>query len=102
MARAIADTGKLRLRTVLIKSAHTAAITLEPQDNRRLAALCGQFNEHLYLIERRLGVELNNRGNVFQVIGDTASVQAAVGTVKSRVNRARNRLTELLGLDSDD
>jgi RNA polymerase sigma-70 factor (ECF subfamily) len=26
----------------------------------------------------------------------------AVGTVKSRVNRARNRLTELLGLDSDD
>ncbi len=26
----------------------------------------------------------------------------AVGTVKSRVNRARNRLAELLGLDRDD
>lgn len=34
-----------------------------------------QFDEHLRQIERRLGVEINNRGNVFRVIGDQRSVQ---------------------------
>jgi len=42
-----------------------------------LANLCGQFDEHLKQIERCLGVEINNRGNIFQVIGNTMSVQAA-------------------------
>ncbi len=53
------------------------SFSLEPADNQRLATLCGQFNEHLRLIEERLGVEVNNRGNQFTVIGDTGSVQAA-------------------------
>jgi len=52
-------------------------IILDPADNQRLANLCGQFDEHLRQIERRLGVEINNRGNVFRVIGDTRSVYAA-------------------------
>ena len=52
-------------------------VILEPADNQRLANLCGQFDEHLRQIERRLGVELNNRGNHFRVIGEHASVQAA-------------------------
>lgn len=43
---------------------------LEPADNQRLAMLSGQFDEHLRLIEQRLGVEVNNRGNIFRVIGD--------------------------------
>ena len=49
-------------------------ITLEPADNTRLANLSGQFDEHLRQIERRLGVEINNRGNVFRVIGDGEAV----------------------------
>ncbi|MDH5778061.1 MAG: PhoH family protein [Gammaproteobacteria bacterium] len=52
-------------------------IILEPADNERLANLCGQFDEHLRQIERRLGVEVNNRGNQFRIIGDQRSVQAA-------------------------
>ncbi|HEB98947.1 MAG TPA: PhoH family protein [Thiotrichales bacterium] len=48
----------------------TYDFTLEPADNERLANLCGQFDEHLRQIEGRLGVEINNRGNRFQVIGD--------------------------------
>ena len=58
-------------------TAASADILLEPSDNQRLANLCGQFDEHLRQIERRLGVEINNRGNAFRVIGDTRSVQAA-------------------------
>jgi len=36
-------------------------LTLEPADNRRLAALCGQFDNNLHYIERHLGVEISNR-----------------------------------------
>jgi phosphate starvation-inducible PhoH-like protein len=50
---------------------------LEPTDNTRLANLCGQFDGHLRQIERRLGVEINNFGNTFNVIGDRPSVLAA-------------------------
>ncbi len=52
-------------------------IILEPTDNERLATLCGQFDENLHLIERHLGVEINNRGNQFQIIGIPTSVEKA-------------------------
>ncbi len=52
-------------------------LVLEPADNRRLANLCGQFDEHLRQLERRLGVEISNRGNRFRVIGEGRSVEAA-------------------------
>jgi len=51
--------------------------TLDPEDNARLANLCGPFDEHLRQIELRLGVEINRRGSVFQVIGEQASSKAA-------------------------
>jgi len=52
-------------------------LILEPEDNQRLAGLCGQFDEHLREVERRLGVEVSNRGNVFRLIGPGGSVEAA-------------------------
>ena len=55
---------------------------LEPADNERLANLCGQFDEHLRQIEQRLGVEINNRGNQFRVIGDPRPAQAAALILK--------------------
>ena len=56
-------------------SAHSLDITLDPADNQRLANLCGQFDEHLRLIERRMGVEINNRGNTFRIIGIKKSTE---------------------------
>ena len=64
-------------------------LLLEPADNRRLASLCGQFDQHLRQIERRLGVEINNRGNHFQVIGET------------RAARLAGRVLETLYVDTD-
>jgi len=63
----------------LNKSAHAdqayaCDLVLEPADNERLANLCGQFDEHLRQLERRLGVEINNRGNQFRLIGQEAAV----------------------------
>jgi len=43
--------------------------TLEPFEARRFANLCGQFDEHLRLLEQRLDVEIRNRGNQFEIIG---------------------------------
>ena len=50
---------------------------LDPEDNARLANLCGPFDEHLRQIELRLGVEINHRGHLFQVIGAEAVTRAA-------------------------
>jgi len=60
----------------------TLEIVLEPADNLRLANLCGQFDEHLRLLEQRLGVEINSRGNHFNVIGDPRPAQAAAELLK--------------------
>ena len=57
------------------------SITLEPNDARRLASLCGQFDENLRLIEQRLNVEIRSRDNFFAVYGDTQASQAAADII---------------------
>ena len=52
----------------------TKEIFLTPVDNSRLANLCGQFDEHLKLIERRLKVEISSRGNFFRISGAPSAV----------------------------
>ncbi len=54
---------------------HDFAFT--PEDNERLASLCGPMDRHLRQIELRLGVEIINRGFVFRLIGDEAAVRVA-------------------------
>ena len=56
--------------------------TLEPADNARLANLCGQFDEHLRHLEQRLGIEINNHGNRFRVIGAPDAARAAAEVLK--------------------
>ena len=56
---------------------HSVDLALDPVDNDRLAELCGQFDQHLHQLEQRLGVEVNNRGAQFRIIGDTGSVARA-------------------------
>ena len=51
--------------------------TLEPFEAHRFANLCGQFDEHLRLIEQRLAIEIRNRGSQFELIGDARRTQAA-------------------------
>jgi len=58
-------------------------VVLEPSDNERLANLCGPLDEHLRLIERRLGVEINNRGNKFRVIGTPVSAETVARLLSS-------------------
>jgi phosphate starvation-inducible PhoH-like protein len=60
----------------------TRDFSLEPADNHRLARLSGELDENLRQIERRLGVEINNRGHQFRVIGQGAAVESAVSLVR--------------------
>ncbi len=64
------------------KQLETLDFVLEPADNQRLANLCGQLDEHLRQVERRLGVEINNRGNRFRVIGGRGAIQLASKVVQ--------------------
>jgi len=56
---------------------------LDPEDNARLANLCGAFDEHLRQIELRLGVEINHRGGIFQIIGEDTPARAAEKVLRS-------------------
>lgn len=47
----------------------TREFLLEPADNNVLANLCGQFDEHLRQIEKRLDIRISNRGNHFRIVG---------------------------------
>ncbi len=51
-------------------------LLLEPEDNERLRNVCGQLDEHLRQLERRLGIEISNRGNFFRLFGDPEAVRA--------------------------
>jgi len=54
----------------------TLDLKIEPEDNERLGSLCGPLEAHLRLIERRLGIEINNRGNRFHLVGMPAAIRA--------------------------
>ncbi|MFT6368859.1 MAG: phosphate starvation-inducible PhoH-like protein [Halioglobus sp.] len=52
------------------------SLTLEPNDARHLAMLSGQLDSHLRLIEKRLGIRISARGNVFQLSGTAVNTAA--------------------------
>lgn len=70
------------------------SITLEPNDARRLANLCGQFDQHLRQIEQRLDIEIRNRGNQFAFYGEPKSARAA-GEVLSFLYRETDSQDQL-------
>jgi phosphate starvation-inducible protein PhoH and related proteins len=67
-------------------------LLLEPVDNEQLANVCGQLDENLRHIERRLGIEINNRGNHFRLIGEREAIQAGEQVLQD-LYRAADRET---------
>jgi phosphate starvation-inducible PhoH-like protein len=62
----------------------TLEIELLPEDNQRLAALCGPLDQNLRLVEQRLGVEVRRRGNQFRINGSASAGAAQVLRTCSR------------------
>ena len=79
-------------------------ISLFPADNGRLSNFCGQLDTHLRQIEKRLQVEIANRGNQFKVTGLDSSVKAACAVMqKLFASTEQEQLTaELIHLAMQD
>jgi phosphate starvation-inducible PhoH-like protein len=52
----------------------TREFEIEPISNEQLALLGGQLDDNYRLLEKRLGVEISNRGHQFKIIGEAAHV----------------------------
>lgn len=66
-------------------SRHTTThdLHLEPADAKRLASLCGPFDDNIKMLERRMGVEIIYRNNHFQVVGHPHQALVVVDLLKS-------------------
>ncbi|MGB0893273.1 MAG: PhoH family protein [Parashewanella sp.] len=55
---------------------------LEPAESRRLASLCGPFDDNIKQLERRIGVEISYRDNHFKITGQPQSCLTANNLLK--------------------
>jgi phosphate starvation-inducible protein PhoH and related proteins len=69
----------------------TQTLSLQPEDNQRLANLCGSLDEHIKLIEKQLGIEIHNRGSKFQLRGDSNSVTTASSVLTDLYKSTTNK-----------
>ena len=60
----------------------TVQFELDSTDTERLMNLSGQFDQHLKQIENRLGVDISNRGNLFQISGSPNAVQQTINVLQ--------------------
>ena len=61
-----------------MNAAPESSVDFGAEDNARLAAVCGPFDENLHQIENRLGVEIRRRSGRFSLRGANAAAGAAV------------------------
>jgi len=64
--------------------------TLSHYDAGALANLCGQYDEHIKLIEKRLSVKISNRGVEFQVSGEPALLGPVANLLRQLYQEACN------------
>lgn len=56
-------------------AAQSLEFVLNPFDNQKLANLSGHIDENFRLIEKRMGVDISNRANVFKVAGEQDAIE---------------------------
>ncbi|MDD2934775.1 MAG: PhoH family protein [Methylotenera sp.] len=64
-------------------------ITLQPEDNARLANLCGALDENIKQIETALEVNINRRGGTFNVSGKLENTRLAIQLIENFYIRAK-------------
>ena len=63
--------------------------TLQPEDNARLANLCGALDENIKQIETALEVNINRRGSTFSISGKQDNVRLAAQLIENFYIRAK-------------
>ncbi|MEO1957807.1 MAG: PhoH family protein [Methylophilaceae bacterium] len=64
-------------------------ITLQPEDNTRLANLCGPLDENIKQIETALEVNVNRRGATFSITGEKENMRIAAQIIENFYLRAK-------------
>ncbi|PPC81023.1 MAG: phosphate starvation-inducible protein PhoH [Methylotenera sp.] len=64
-------------------------ITLTPEDNIRLAHLCGPLDENIKQIETALEVNINRRGGTFNISGKLDNTRLAAQLIENFYSRAK-------------
>jgi phosphate starvation-inducible PhoH-like protein len=64
-------------------------ITLQPEDNARLANLCGALDENIKQIETALEVNINRRGSIFNISGKQDNTRLAAQLIENFYIRAK-------------
>lgn len=67
-------------------------ITLQPEDNVRLANLCGALDENIKQIETALEVNINRRGGTFNISGKVDNMRLAAQMIENFYVRAKKPL----------
>ncbi len=67
-------------------------ITLTPEDNTRLANLCGVLDENIKQIETALEVNINRRGGTFNISGKQDNMRLAAQLIENFYIRAKKPL----------
>ncbi len=67
-------------------------ITLQPEDNVRLANLCGALDENIKQIEMALEVNINRRGGTFNISGKVDNMRLAAQMIENFYVRAKKPL----------
>lgn len=68
-------------------------LRLAPEDNRRLANLCGPMDENLRQIEAAFDVTISRRGSSFRFAGDAAQAEKAGQVIEHFYNHANDELS---------
>jgi phosphate starvation-inducible PhoH-like protein len=68
-------------------------LRLAPEDNRRLANLCGPMDENLRQVEAAFDVTIGRRGASFRFSGDVAQAEKAGHAIEHFYNRAHDELS---------
>ncbi len=68
----------------------TEELIIDPFKNQKLSLLGGHLDENYRLLEKRFGVEINNRANVFQIIGEPLNIKVTVTILQELYDEIEN------------
>ena len=63
---------------------------LQPEDNRKLANLCGEHDKNLRQIEAYFNVQINNRGHEFTILGSKEAAKKAKQAILLLFNETKH------------
>jgi len=66
-------------------------VVIEFDDNRLFVQLCGDHDQHLLLIEKRMGIKLGARGNCIELSGPVPVIKRAADILRELYNDLRNK-----------